>query len=629
MHDPFWISAKVLLRYRRALALAAGGALLSALCFGAGLGMLMWVFQLLLSPEKSLHDAIAATVTARLDRPSVPRFLHDGAMGIVQQLPHDPFGGFVTIMAVIAALTVVGSSGRYLHELITITISQRAALVWRGRMFRRLIHAPMSQVIMRGNADFISRVIADTGLLEVGYRAILGKTVAELSKGAVALVLAIWLDWKLTLLALIAAPLIATVLRKFGKRIRRAAKRAMMQRGRIVGALNESLGGLAVVKAHNAEGYERRRFGRVNRDLFAQEMRMRQARALSSPVIDTVALLAVMSAASVAAWFIFGQGQGQPVAPERYFTVLVMLAAAGNSLKPLTALHNQLSEASAAATRVLETASLPVEPVGADAPRGLPRLPRHAASIRFDDVSFRYPGAARPAVCGVTLDVVHGQTVAVVGSNGSGKTTLLSLLPRLLVPESGRVLVDDVDTASVSLRSLRGQMAVVTQQNVLFEGTIAQNIAYGRRHESMDRIRAAAKAAFADEFVSALPGGYDAVLGEGGGGLSGGQRQRLCIARAILRDPAILILDEATSQIDADSEAKINLALRELRRGRTIFVIAHRLSTVVDADMIVVMDDGRVVDRGTHAQLLSRCAVYQTLTQTQLRSAPAPDAVRA
>ncbi|MCX5658783.1 MAG: ABC transporter ATP-binding protein [Planctomycetota bacterium] len=617
-NDPFWQSAKVLLRYRAQLAVAGVGALISAGCFGAGLGMLIYVFKLLLADRKSLHDMVADLVDKHLTGPRVPALVHDAGLWVVAHLPEDPFRGFVTIMAVIAALTIVGSVGRYIHEFITLTVSQRAALVWRGRMFRRLIHAPMGQVLERGNADHISRIVNDTGLLEVGYRSILGKTTAELTKGAAALGAAIWLDWKLTMLALVAAPLIATVLRKFGKRIRRAAKKAMQQRGRIVGALNEALGGLSVVKVHNAEGYERRRFGRVNRDLFAQEMRMRQARALSSPVIDTVALLAVMGAASIAAWFIFGHGEGKAVEPEKYFTVLVMLGAAGNSLKPLTALHNQLSEASAAATRVLETVALPVEPVGVDAPRGAPKLPRHHQSILFDDVTYRYPSAARPAVAGVTLSVTHGQTVAIVGSNGSGKTTLLSMLPRLLLPESGKVVIDGVDAASVSLRSLRGQMAVVTQQNVLFEGTIAQNIAYGRRHEPMERIVSAAKAAFADEFIASLPLGYNAPLGEGGAGLSGGQRQRICIARAVLRDPAILILDEATSQIDADSEAKINMAIRALRKGRTIFVIAHRLSTVVDADLIVVMADGQIVDRGTHAELLTRCAMYQTLTQTQL-----------
>jgi len=198
---------------------------------------------------------------------------------------------------------------------------------------------------------------------------------------------------------------------------------------------------------------------------------------------------------------------------------------------------------------------------------------------------------------------------------------LMSLLPRLIEPQQGRVLIDGVDIANVNLKALRRQMAVVPQQSVLFEGSIADNIAYGLLNVTRKQIESAARAAFAHDFIINLPQGYDTLLGEGGSGLSGGQKQRLCIARAILRNPAILILDEATSQIDADSEAKINRALESFRAGRTTFIIAHRLSTVVDCNMIVVMDAGRIVDHGTHHELLDRCEIYRTLTHTQLQPA--------
>ena len=250
-------------------------------------------------------------------------------------------------------------------------------------------------------------------------------------------------------------------------------------------------------------------------------------------------------------------------------------------------------------------------------------LERHHESIEFEAVSYSYRGQQTPAIDGVSLKVEHGQTVAIVGGNGSGKTTLLNLLPRLTSPNRGRVLIDGTDIAGVNLKAFRRQLAVVPQQSVLFEGTIADNIAYGQLDAKRDEIESASQAAFAHDFVSTLPDGYDTVLGEGGSGLSGGQKQRLCIARAILRDPAVLILDEATSQIDADSEAKINRALNSFRAGRTTFIIAHRLSTVIDCDMIVVMDAGKIVGRGTHAQLLERCGVYRTLTHTQLQPAQA------
>jgi ABC-type multidrug transport system fused ATPase/permease subunit len=247
-----------------------------------------------------------------------------------------------------------------------------------------------------------------------------------------------------------------------------------------------------------------------------------------------------------------------------------------------------------------------------------PVLSRHRSELVFDHVSFAYPEADRSAVQDVSLSIDFGQSIAIVGTNGSGKSTLLNLVPRLAEPTAGRVLIDGVDIADVSLRSLRKQIAMVTQQTVLFEGSIADNIAYGRRHTPRTDIEAAAKAASADGFIQALPRGYDTSLGEAGSGLSGGQKQRICIARAILRDPAILILDEATSQIDAESEAKISEAIEHLREGRTTLIIAHRLSTVVDCDRIIVMDDGHVIDQGKHQELLKRCDVYQTLVRTQL-----------
>ena len=300
-----------------------------------------------------------------------------------------------------------------------------------------------------------------------------------------------------------------------------------------------------------------------------------------------------------------------------------MLGAAGASLKPLTALHTQIKEADAAAKRLIEGSQIEGEPIGRDERSEHPVLARHYRSIEFDNVFYTYRGADTPALRGVSLRADHGQTIAIVGGNGSGKTTLLNLVPRLTSPSSGRVLVDDTDIAGVNLKSLRRQIAVVPQQSILFEGTIADNIAYGLLDAKRDQIVEAATAAFAHDFIKTLPDTYDTMLGEGGAGLSGGQKQRICIARAILRNPAILILDEATSQIDADSEAKINRAMVSIRTGRTTFIIAHRLSTVVDSDMIVVMADGMIVDRGTHAELLGRCEIYQTLTHTQLQPAQA------
>jgi subfamily B ATP-binding cassette protein MsbA len=276
---------------------------------------------------------------------------------------------------------------------------------------------------------------------------------------------------------------------------------------------------------------------------------------------------------------------------------------------------NELQAASAPAQRLREILAEPREDQD-DASR--PSLPRHRQEIRFDHVSFSYPGAARMAVDEVTLRIPHGVRLAIVGPNGCGKTTLVSLLPRLLDPDRGRVLIDGTDIATVSLASLRGQISVVTQETILFRGSVAENIMLGAPGATRQRVIDAAIRAHAHDFIQNLPGGYDADVLEQGASLSGGQRQRLAIARAILRDPAILILDEATSQIDAESEYHINEALTEFCRDRTAVVIAHRLATVLGADQIVVMESGRIVDRGTHGELLERCELYRGLTRTQL-----------
>jgi ABC-type multidrug transport system fused ATPase/permease subunit len=611
----FWTTALVMLRYKRMLLAAFVGAVLSAACFGAGLGFLGPMLKLLLETDPDKRLTLPKLISRHMTNPHRPQWVQDLGAQLLHVVPADPFMGFCLVVGGVVALTIIGSIGRYIHEYMSITIAMKVVSIWRVRLFRRIIHTPLIQTLREGTSDNMSRLAFDTRMLATGYETVLGKSIEAIFKGLAAVIAALIINWRLALLGMISAPVIAVLLRKFGKRIRRATIGMMRQRGRMIGAMNESIGGIRVVKVHNAEGYERRRFGVINKALNNTDMAKRRVKALSGPLIDTLGLVGVLLVATIAAHQVFSNRAN----PADFMAVLLSLAAAAATLKPLSNLHNQITEAGAAAQRVLEVLTLPVEPTGQNTPANLPSLPRHREAIDFDAVVFRYPGQETAAVRGVSLHVNHGQTVAIVGGNGSGKTTLLSLLPRLLVPESGRIFVDGMDSAVVRLSSLRKQMAVVTQQSILFSGTIAQNIAYARGHTPREAIVAAAKAAYAHDFITALPQGYDTVLSEGGEGLSGGQKQRICIARAVLRDPAILILDEATSQIDADSEAKINLALRDLRRGRTTFIIAHRLSTVYDADLIVVMDQGQIVDQGTHSQLLERCPIYQVLTRSQLQ----------
>jgi ABC-type multidrug transport system fused ATPase/permease subunit len=319
----------------------------------------------------------------------------------------------------------------------------------------------------------------------------------------------------------------------------------------------------------------------------------------------TAGLLAVGGAGY---WVLAGQ-----MDPELFIAWMASLVAAFDPVRKLSKVVTRFQRGDAAAERIFELRDREKEP----RIPGAPMLPRHSQSIEFVNVDYRYPRAGDLALRNITLRIPAGESWAIVGPNGSGKTTLVSLLPRLLEPESGKILVDGRDIAEHSLRSLRRQIGIVTQETVIFNATIAENISYGQRRSKEEQVMAAAKKAYVDEFVREMPEGYETMVGQHGATLSGGQRQRLAIARAILRDPAILIFDEALSQIDADSEQKIHKAMEEFVKGRTTLMIAHRFSTVLSADQIVVLDDGRVVDTGNHEELLDRCRLYHHLYQTQ------------
>ena len=629
----FWTYAKRMLQFKRQITIAVIAALFDATATFAGFTVVTLIVEQLFSgpggegqPIKTISDIMTEKVQALATKvEKMPNALGirdaisslpDHVQNLVDHLSGDPFWGLAEVFLIILVITIFGSIMRFIFQATVLTISYRTVMVIRKDAYHRLIHAPYEHLLEEGAIDYMSRITRDTNQLARGFNAIMGRATRDSLMSIVFLLLALIINWELTLYFMLAIPALGIVIRKLSKRIRRASKRALQAYGWMLGAVTESMQSISVVKTHNAEGYERRRFNVINRAVFAQEMKARTARVMSSPLTETIAIIGIMGVVLIAAYRVYNGG----VPAAQLFNVLVMLGLAGNSVKPIAKLNTDLQDAGAAAERIDELLKLPIEKNTRDITKNLQNpLPIHKKNIQFKNVAYTYPKCDRPAVNNINLDIECGQTIAIVGPNGSGKSTVLNLLPRLWDAQVGEVLIDENDITKVSLKSLRKQIAMVTQQTFLFEGSIADNIAYGRRHTRREDIISAARAARASEFIEELEDGYDTVLGEGGSGLSGGQKQRLCIARAILRNPRILILDEATSQIDADSEYKINQALAEFRIGRTTFVIAHRLSTVIDADIIVVMVDGEIIDKGTHQELLKRCTTYQTLTHTQLQ----------
>jgi subfamily B ATP-binding cassette protein MsbA len=417
-------------------------------------------------------------------------------------------------------------------------------------------------------------------------------------------------DWKLGIIAFVVFPIAIIPIKEFGKKLRKFSKKGLQRMGSLTTFLHETITGNRIVKAFNMEEYEKRRFAEENERYFKIFLKRVKIRALSHPLMELLGGIGVAVILWVGGYSVV-RGDMTPGTFFSFMTALLMLYA---PVRNLNKVNLEVQEGLAAATRIFELLDTVTE---VKEEKNAISLPLISKGIEFQEVVFKYDSA--PVLKSLSLHVRVGEIIAIVGMSGAGKTSLVNLLPRFYDVESGRILIDGVDIRKVTLKSLREQIGLVTQQTILFNDTVRNNIAYGSLLRSEQEIMEAAKAANAHDFIQRFPQGYDTVIGEGGVKLSGGERQRISIARAILKNAPILILDEATSSLDSDSETEVQIAMDILMKGRTVFVIAHRLSTIRNAHRIVVLSNGEIIEQGTHEELMAFNGEYHRLYDLQFR----------
>ena len=507
------------------------------------------------------------------------------------------------------AIAIVKGLADYGEAVLMNRVGQRVIADVQIALFTRLMHADLAYFHAHPSGTLISRFTSDAVLLRNAAANVLGAIGKDTLTVVFLVGVMFYQDWLLALVSFFVFPVAIRPIVGIGRRMRRVSANTQAEIGQLTTLLSQTFQGARLVKAYSMEGYEERRAAGLFERLFTLIDRATRTRSRASPMMET------LGGAAIAIVILYGGHQvivGTRT-PGAFFSFITALLLAYQPLKSLANLNASLQEGLAAAQRIFQV--LDVEPTIYDLPGARP-LRVAGGEICFDRVRFGYaPGAV--ALDDVSLTVPAGRTVALVGASGAGKSTILNLIPRFFDVEEGSIAIDGQDIRSVTLASLRGAVALVAQEVTLFDDTLRANIAYGRFGASTADIEAAARAAGADDFIRELPNGYDTQVGEHGVRLSGGQRQRLAIARAMLKDAPILLLDEATSALDSESERQVQAALRTLIRGRTTLVIAHRLSTVQGADLICVVDRGRIVESGRHAELLARDGLYARLYAMQ------------
>jgi len=568
------------------------------------------------SPEGFGLLARQAEESRKLYAPAL-RFLAD-------LLPEDRYHCLLWIMGGFVVMTIMRGLLRYAGDYLIGHATNRAMLAIRLRVYEHVLRSPLALFVRVGPSDIMSRFQQDSFMVQEGMKTLLGKVSSEPLRAVICVVPAIVIGWSidpwLPIITLGMVPPVAYIVRHLAALMRRSSRKALESWAQLVGILEESLFGIRIVKGYRLEAHERRKFFGASRRLFRQLLRAIRIDAATEPVVEALFMVAVSGAVLVGGKRIIDIG----LSHSNIMELVMFFALIGGALDParkLSNVSNRISQAEAGAERIFSLLASEVEPrYGA---RGMV-LPRIRQEIEFKNISFSYP-TGDEVLKNVNFTVRNGEVVAIIGRTGCGKTTLVSLIPRFFEPSAGAVLIDGINIQDVTLRSLRDQIAIVPQETVPFAESVAANIAMGARQmggqgPTQAEIEAAARAAHADVFIQRLENGYETVVGEHGATLSGGERQRLALARAIIRDPAILILDEATSALDEETQAMVQDTLSTFAKGRTVILIAHRLSTLNIADRIIVMDAGRIVDAGTHDELMARCTLYRRLREVGLES---------
>ena len=514
------------------------------------------------------------------------------------------------IPMIIAAIGLARGLCQLIQAVLTNRIGNQVVADIQVQLFGHFVRADLARLRTAHTGAYVSSVLYDAGLIREAATSGLTNYLQNLLAVVASAVVMVMQDPVLAGLLIVIAPIVAWAMRHFVRRTRDAATLAMDETSALSTAIMESLDGIKIVKIETREADEEARVAEVVGRRLGHLIQGANAKALAGPATDSLMTIAMAAIIAFAGWRAMG---GRPEV-SHLMSFIVALAFGAQALRFLANYQPILTEGLAAAARLFGT--LDEGPAIVDHP-GARTLRAAKGELKLDKVGFAYDPGSEAALSGVSLEARPGQTVALVGPSGGGKSTILSLIPRFYEADTGRITIDGMDVRDLTLKSLRGQIALVTQEPFLFDDTIRANIAYSRPDASEAEIAAAAEAAAADEFIGALPRGYDTPVGEAGARLSGGQRQRIAIARAFLKNAPLLLLDEATSALDTESEAKVQQALERLMAGRTTLLIAHRLSTVRRADVIYVIDRGRVVEAGDHESLTALGGLYARLAKSQ------------